>query len=442
MSVLAIKAHADGEWGHVEGLAIPFGGPFAGKDIDGEFFTDKTDFALDWFPEDGRPLLYHHGLDKSAGIVAVGRQTKSRKDVDGIWVEAQLDKASKYADSVWKLIEQESLFFSSGALPYLVQKKGTGEITTWPWVEQSMTPTPANPYAVASAAKAIKSFEDVGLSIPEQLQKLGEDEQAKAIKAEEDQNAALAGKSVKKKRKSPAMAIKADGQGGSPFSQEDINQRIRDLMREWWQTQHMAEPGHNPTSCYCSYPGFYIDGSYPASNYVIICSYDDDGTQWKVPYQVVGETVTIGIPIPGVMVFEAISGIKAGRAVSMANKAVLMDVRDQAVAGQDAAQLILNLIDELVDAATGEDEEGEMKAGRAISAATKKTLTDLHGHAHSMETAATSIKSCLKSLMGDEPSYKSSDEDLTTLDDDILAAEISAAALDYQRLTLDLARVA
>jgi hypothetical protein len=31
-------------------LAIPFGGPFKGKDLDGEYFSPRTDVRPDWFP--------------------------------------------------------------------------------------------------------------------------------------------------------------------------------------------------------------------------------------------------------------------------------------------------------------------------------------------------------------------------------------------------------
>ena len=46
----AVKFVADSE-DRIEGLAIPFGGPAGGKDLQGETFTKDTDLALDWFPE-------------------------------------------------------------------------------------------------------------------------------------------------------------------------------------------------------------------------------------------------------------------------------------------------------------------------------------------------------------------------------------------------------
>lgn len=81
----------------LEGLAIPFGGPNR-KDLQGEYFTDRTDFHLAWFPTDGRPVLYHHGLDNEAGGETIGRQISHEVKTDGVWVEVQLQKRSKWLE--------------------------------------------------------------------------------------------------------------------------------------------------------------------------------------------------------------------------------------------------------------------------------------------------------------------------------------------------------
>ena len=46
----------DLEKGLIEGLAIPFGGPFDGKDFDGEFFSKDTDFRPRGLREPSGPL--------------------------------------------------------------------------------------------------------------------------------------------------------------------------------------------------------------------------------------------------------------------------------------------------------------------------------------------------------------------------------------------------
>lgn len=161
----------DGSEDTIEILAIPFNGPFAGKDGDGEYFSIKTDLCLDWFPQE-RPLLYHHGLDSGPGTDVIGRvDAKSlRTDDDGHWVRAQLDKRSKYFKQVQKLIEADALGGSSGAMPHLVKRAKDGHLDRWPWVEESLTPSPCNPYSVVAqdAAKHYKSLE-LDLALPVEI---------------------------------------------------------------------------------------------------------------------------------------------------------------------------------------------------------------------------------------------------------------------------------
>ncbi len=107
--------------GLIEGHAIPFGGPFGGKDLDGEYFSPATDLCLDWFPAE-RPLLYQHGLDGGVGLSVVGRVKMDtfRTDDDGGWVQAQLDQQHAYFSRIKRLVEQGKLYFSSGAMARLI----------------------------------------------------------------------------------------------------------------------------------------------------------------------------------------------------------------------------------------------------------------------------------------------------------------------------------
>lgn len=143
----------------IRGLALPFGGPFPGnKDIHGEAFGPETDLCLDWFPQ-GRPILFHHGLDGAVKTAVVGRQTDVETDDEGVWVKAQLDKRSRYYSRVKQLIDAAALGFSSGAMPHLVKTRKDGQIERWPWVELSLTPTEANPNIVY-AVKADVDYYD------------------------------------------------------------------------------------------------------------------------------------------------------------------------------------------------------------------------------------------------------------------------------------------
>lgn len=193
---------APGSEASIEGLGMPFGGPFGGRDLHGQFFSAKTNFALDWFGE--RPLLYHHGLDADAGLSVVGRVISAKTTDLGVWVQAQLEQSSEYFDAIRQLIAAGKLFFSSGSMAHLVAADHkSGEITRWPWVELSLTPTPANLLATVDVATAEKRFAAAG------------------IKAD---LAAL--------KDLPAMPTPVDGEGGDPphGSYEDLICVLCDLV--------------------------------------------------------------------------------------------------------------------------------------------------------------------------------------------------------------------
>ena len=162
--VHAVK-FADGTDNIIEGLAVPFGGPFAGKDLDGESFGPDTDLALEWFPEEGRPVIFHHGLDEGIKTALVGRQIAREVTNIGHWVKVQLDKRNRYFEAISQMVNDGLLSFSSGSIPHLVQTDEGGSIKAWPWVELSLTPTPANPYASVYAVKLTDAIEHIA-SIP------------------------------------------------------------------------------------------------------------------------------------------------------------------------------------------------------------------------------------------------------------------------------------
>lgn len=156
--------------GLIGGFGIPFGGPVLdGRDLEGEFFDKSTDFHFDWFPEEGRPVLYEHGTDPELRLEPVGRQVyKSVDDTLGVWVTAQLNMANRYAKAIMELAKKGVLGFSSGALAGYVRRVASGKITDWPWIEQTLTVRPANPYALI-APEAVKHFQMAGIEMSEAL---------------------------------------------------------------------------------------------------------------------------------------------------------------------------------------------------------------------------------------------------------------------------------
>jgi hypothetical protein len=147
-------------------LSIPFGGPFEGKDFDGEFFSPRTDIKADWF--DRRPLVWHHNLDGTMKADPVmGTADDTERDDEGWWSTIWLDRSHQYWAQVDALLRAGKVYGSSGSLPAFVKTdRKTGEILVWPFIEQTLTPTPANPYARIVPAKAIAHFDEANLILP------------------------------------------------------------------------------------------------------------------------------------------------------------------------------------------------------------------------------------------------------------------------------------
>ncbi len=153
---------------HVRGskwrvCALPFGGPFKGRDLDGEYFSARTDPKPDWFRD--RPVIFHHGGDTELKDAIVGTEEPIEKERDGWWADMWLDQQSRYFDRIEGMLEKGRLYGSSGSMPHLVKKASDGEILVWPHVEQTLTFTPINPFARITAAKAVGDFQSAGIEL-------------------------------------------------------------------------------------------------------------------------------------------------------------------------------------------------------------------------------------------------------------------------------------
>ena len=190
----AVKAAGDWE---LDVLYLPYGGPNAGKDSHGEYFTARTNEHADKFPN---PLiLYYHGHDadgKPQGEpVIIGKALKRWADTAGRWVRVQLDRASDYARRMWEAAQKGVARASSGSIAHLVRSEKDGHITNWPVVEISLIDAagkrqPANQYAVALPA-AKSHLQLAGQSLPAEFDTPAPDSQSQATGS---QSAADAGK--------------------------------------------------------------------------------------------------------------------------------------------------------------------------------------------------------------------------------------------------------
>lgn len=146
-----------------------YGVVWGGKDLEGEYFTQQTDFWFDRISE--RPMtLYEHGQDQSLKRTVIGRIARKKADDVGLWIEAQIDRANQYAEAIQELTEKGVLGWSSGAVGHLVDSDRDGRITSWPIVEFSLTPTPAEPRTLGvSALRSLAETEPaVKTLIPEE----------------------------------------------------------------------------------------------------------------------------------------------------------------------------------------------------------------------------------------------------------------------------------
>lgn len=151
----SIKSLGDNRFG---GYLVIWGSA-AQKDLTGEYFTKSTDLALNMFNQ--RPALYHHGLNPKVGNERIGVIDTLTPDETGLWAAGEYEKRNKYTETIKRMVESGALSWSSGSLPHLVAKKSDGEITKWPIVEGSFTPTPAEPRG--TQINATKHFTDAAL---------------------------------------------------------------------------------------------------------------------------------------------------------------------------------------------------------------------------------------------------------------------------------------
>jgi hypothetical protein len=148
----------------IEGLAVPFGGPFRGNSDDyGTRATPKTNFAWDLFPDRlptdppdvparfVRPLMFHHGMDQTMSLVRLAGWSPVRVDKWGVWAQAQISKREAWSAAINEMLDHDALSFSSQAMGASARFSKNGDWIDWPIVELTLTPTPSNPWAGVTA---------------------------------------------------------------------------------------------------------------------------------------------------------------------------------------------------------------------------------------------------------------------------------------------------
>lgn len=156
----------------IGGYGVVFGDPMH-KDLEGDYFTPETEFWLDTYRN--QPVLYDHALGSlppgfydipPSGLV-FGQVVKVVPDEIGLWIEAQITEHNEWVEAVLELIDRGVLHWSSGSAPHLVKRDPDGRIISWPIIEWSATPTPAEPRQTnVVRLKHFVQFQDAGSGAP------------------------------------------------------------------------------------------------------------------------------------------------------------------------------------------------------------------------------------------------------------------------------------
>jgi len=136
-------------------LGVPFGGPIAGRDSDGEAFHPYTEIGMT--KGDSVPVTYYHGFgpDDPEGWqetpVFIGRAVYTGKDKKGHWFDVRLDTEEPLAQRIINNIKTSRA--SSGAVSHLVRMGKASLIDVWPIGELAMFDKnewrqPANDFAI------------------------------------------------------------------------------------------------------------------------------------------------------------------------------------------------------------------------------------------------------------------------------------------------------
>lgn len=135
------------------------------RDLTKQFFTQKTAELTTIFDAVGKlPWLYQHAMDGTVKTKVGGVVDTLKTDSIGLWYEAQLKLADEYDEYIKKLLEAGRLKTSSQTFPVAFEyNKSTGEITRWPIVEITGTPTPAE-YRMPAIEILKTHYADIGVS--------------------------------------------------------------------------------------------------------------------------------------------------------------------------------------------------------------------------------------------------------------------------------------
>jgi HK97 family phage major capsid protein len=177
----------DGELGWVEGVIIPFTGPDR-KDTYGTYWTRETDLGLTSPVYSRRPLYNRHGLQDPEPAGYLDDEYLEVGD-DGLFAGGVVFDTPAGREFL-RACAEENAYFSTAALPHMIELADDGRVVRWPFVEASQT---QNPAAFRGETKIYVRSADAdrlqvgGIFMPEQTENAADNQQPNVIQLTEEQ---------------------------------------------------------------------------------------------------------------------------------------------------------------------------------------------------------------------------------------------------------------
>jgi len=138
---------------------------FGGKDLAGEFFTEKTQLESSYTKSGLMHIDFEHGRDPDGAgldtheVMGYVDWKTAKFDENGVFVERVLNRQAKYMKHIERLIEAGVVGTSSQAISGKAKRNSAGEIIAWPLMRDSLTLTPMEPRMISQnilhAAKSL-----------------------------------------------------------------------------------------------------------------------------------------------------------------------------------------------------------------------------------------------------------------------------------------------
>lgn len=239
-------------------LSIPFGGPIPspksklGVDLDGEFFSTRTDIYGDYaFLRKNRERLvdFHHsaqapgpGYGDPTGMMTghiIGKSILDPDpDEDGWWSDFWFKAGEKRVALIKKLAERGTQLFGSSQPAKAKVDPETGEILTWVHLFQTISPSPQNTLSVLRPKAILEDADLAGIPVSaamrgliEKMRDLDADLRRTSLAGDDGAKAGRELSRANDREIEAALDELADGYDRAQARLRDLLQRVRDRYK-------------------------------------------------------------------------------------------------------------------------------------------------------------------------------------------------------------------